>query len=134
LKEQRPPQGVAAKFAKIGLAEGGKRRRRGSSEELRPAGEGGVKNPDGSRLRALQDALRGQPLPGGFVRAGGRQLQPPRSLKDRLKIQAEYEFLANACGLASSLSWDYYPPREVPPMPCPPRQKSKPDLEEYYPK
>jgi hypothetical protein len=88
----------------------------------------------GSRLRPLQDALRGRPLPGGFVREGWRQLQPPRSLKDSLSIQADYDFLANACGLASSVSWDYYPPREVPPMLSPPQQKSKPDLEEYYPK
>ena len=87
----------------------------------------------GGRLRPLQDALRGRPLPGGFVREGWRQLQPPRFLKDRLAIQTDYDFLANACGLASSLSWDYYPPKEVAPMASLP-MKSKRDIDEYYPK
>ena len=87
----------------------------------------------GGRLRPLQEALRRHSLPGGFVREGWCQLQPPKRLKDRLAIQADYDFLANACGLASSLSWEYYPPSEVPPMAS--RQvKPKPDLEEYYPK
>lgn len=73
-------------------------------------------------------------MPGGFAREGWRQLQPPRSLKDRLAIQADYDFLANACGLASSLDWEYYPPRAVPPMTY--QQPTRParDLEEYYPK
>jgi photosystem II stability/assembly factor-like uncharacterized protein len=87
----------------------------------------------GGRLRPLQEALRWHSLPGGFVREGWRQLQPPKRLKDRLAIQADYDFLANACGLASSLSWEYYPPSEVPPMASLPI-KPKPDVEEYYPK
>lgn len=88
----------------------------------------------GGRLRPLQEALRSRPLPGGFVRDGWRQLQPPRSLNGRLAILGDYDFLANACGLASSLSWEYYPPREVPPMPPPSPPKPRPDLDEYYPK
>ena len=88
----------------------------------------------GGRLRPLREALRGRPLPGGFVREGWRQLQPPKSLTDRQSIQADYDFLANACGLASSLCWEYYPSPVVGPMPPPPPPKPKPDLDEYYPK
>lgn len=87
----------------------------------------------GGRLRPLQEALRRHPLPGGFVREGWRQLQPPKMLKDRLAIQVDFDFLAIACGLASSLSWPYYPPSEVPPM-APIPTKPKPDVDEYYPK
>ncbi|MGA2148506.1 MAG: hypothetical protein ABSH49_26480 [Bryobacteraceae bacterium] len=88
----------------------------------------------GGRLLPLQEALQRCSMPGGFAREGWRQLQPPRSLKDRLAIQADYDFLANACGLASSLDWEYYPPRAVPPMTY--QQPTRParDLEEYYPK
>ena len=88
----------------------------------------------GGRLRALQEALRGRPLPGGFVRDGWRQLQPPRSLNGLLAILGNYDFLANACGLASSLSWEYYPPREVQSMLPMPPPRPRPDLDEYYPK
>jgi hypothetical protein len=88
----------------------------------------------GGRLRPLQHALRGRPLPGGFIREGWRQLQPPRSLHDGLAIQRDYDLFANACGLASSVSWEYYPPGEVPPMPSPPPPKPKPDIDENYPK
>ena len=87
----------------------------------------------GGRFRPLQEALRGRPLPGGCLREGWRQLQAPKALKNRVAIQSDYDFLANACGLASSLSWDYYPPREVSPMASLP-MKPKPDFEEYYPK
>jgi hypothetical protein len=87
----------------------------------------------GGRLRPLQEALRRRPLPGGFVREGWLKLQPPKTLKDRLAIQADYDFLANACGLASSLVWEYHPSREVPPM-APLPMKPKHDVNEYYPK
>lgn len=88
----------------------------------------------GGRLQPLQETLRARALPGGFVREGWHQLQPPRKLNNRTAVQGHYDFLANACGLASSLSWEYYPPREVSSMPPPPPPKPKPDLEEYYPK
>jgi hypothetical protein len=88
----------------------------------------------GGRLLALQDALQRCSLPGGFLRDGWRQLQPPRRLKDRLSIQADYDLFANACGLASSLDWEYYPPRAVPPMTNRQPLRSRIDLEEYYPK
>ena len=88
----------------------------------------------GGRLRPVQEALRGRPLPGGFVRDGYRQLQPPKKLRNRLAIQGHYEFLANACGLASSLAWEYYPPREVTPMPPARPAKARPDVDDYYPK
>jgi len=38
------------------------------------------------------------------------QLMPPGKLKNRAEVQEHYDFLANACGLASSLDWEYYPP------------------------
>jgi len=88
----------------------------------------------GGRLHALQDALRRYSLPGGFARDSWRQLQPPRSLTDRLAIQADYDLFANACGLASSLDWQYYPPHEVPSMPPSPPPRPRPDLDEYYPR
>jgi hypothetical protein len=88
----------------------------------------------GGRLRSLQHALRAHRLPGGFSRENCRRLQPPRSLKDRAAVQENYDFLANACGLASSVSWEYYPPREVPAMTYQPPAKPKKDLDEYYPK
>jgi hypothetical protein len=87
----------------------------------------------GGRLRVLQQALRDHPLPGGFARERSQQLKPPRSLKNRTDLQQDYDFLANACGLASSLAWEYYPPREVPPM-APLPTGTRPDVEEYYPK
>jgi hypothetical protein len=89
----------------------------------------------GGRLRPLQDALPSLPLPGGFVRENWRRLQPPNRLTGRLAIQEDYDLLANACGLASSVSWEYYPPRDVPAMPCASAvTKPKHDVEEYYPK
>lgn len=88
----------------------------------------------GSRFRRLQEALKTCSLPGGFACDGVRQLQPPSTLKNRIAIQADYDLFANACGLASSLDWEYYPPREVPPMPPPPPPKAIPGREEYYPK
>jgi hypothetical protein len=33
-----------------------------------------------------------------------------------MKIEEDYDLVANACGLASSLEWDYYPLHEVTPM------------------
>ncbi len=88
----------------------------------------------GGRLRPLQDALCNRSLPGGFVREGRQQLQAPKMLKNRLAIQDCYDFLANACGLASSISWEYYPPREVPAMTYQPPARPARDLDEYYPK
>jgi len=87
----------------------------------------------GGRLRPLQSALQYQQMPGGFVRECLQQLKPPRSLKHGAQLQAHYDFLAIACGLASSLDWDYYPPKDVHPMPAP-RMMPKPDVEELYPK
>jgi hypothetical protein len=72
-------------------------------------------------------------MPGSFVLEKARQLQAPKSLRNRLAIQNDYDFLVNACGLASSLQWEYYPPHQVPPLE-PPKQKPKIDPDEYYPK
>jgi hypothetical protein len=87
----------------------------------------------GGRLRPLQTALEDCELPGGFVRERSLKLKPPRSLQDGLSFQDYYDFLSIACGLASSLDWEYYPPKDVDSMPALPK-KAKPDLEEYYPK
>jgi hypothetical protein len=89
----------------------------------------------GGRLRPLHDALCRHPLRGGFVRERWQHLQPPRTFKDRLALQDDYDVLATACGLASSLSWDYYPPKDVSPMPAVPVITGpRRDIDEYYPK
>ncbi len=87
----------------------------------------------GGRLRPLQRTLQYCDMPGGFVREHARQLKPPRSLKGVTNLQEHYDFLTIACGLASSLDWEYYPPKEVGPMSGPPT-KPPPDPDEYYPK
>jgi len=87
----------------------------------------------GGRLRPLHKALSSQHMPGSFVLENARQLQAPKSLRNRPAVQNDYDFLVNACGLASSLQWEYYPPHEVPPMAAP-NQKAKIDPDEYYPK
>jgi Ethanolamine utilization protein EutJ (predicted chaperonin) len=70
----------------------------------------------GSRLAVVQQALTKHQLPGNFKLVKRQKLQPPHSLGDRKEFKTDYDLLANACGLASSLDWDYYPPREVAPM------------------
>jgi hypothetical protein len=87
----------------------------------------------GGRLPILRELLSRYQLPGEFVREQTQQLKPPASLRNREDLEAGYDLLANACGLASSLLWDYYPPREVPAM-APPPSGLKPDLDELYPK
>jgi hypothetical protein len=84
----------------------------------------------GGRLRPLHQALRGWSLPGSFVRERVLHLEPPKSLKDRLTIQGDYDFLANACGLASSLAWDYYRPEEVGSMTHQPPLRLRQDRDE----
>jgi len=87
----------------------------------------------GGRLPVLRDSLTRCQLPGDFVREHTRQLAPPASLRNRADVEAHYDLLANACGLASSLDWEYYPPREVPPLPPPPSGLKR-DRDELYPK
>jgi len=70
----------------------------------------------GGKLDVLRGALISTELLGGFVRERTLQLKPPRELRDREVLESEFDFLANACGLASSLNWEYFPPRDVPPM------------------
>lgn len=88
----------------------------------------------GGRLQRLHDDLQGQSLPGGFLRDKSRSLEPPRKLRNRVAILQDYDFFANACGLASSLSWDYYPPHEVASMVVATRVRPRIDPDEYYPK
>ena len=45
--------------------------------------------------------------------------------QDRLAIQRDYDLFAIASGLASSIDWNYYPPREVPAMPLAPEPAAK---------
>jgi hypothetical protein len=87
----------------------------------------------GSRLIALKTALAHSQLPGGFSLDRLRPLQPPRSFKDREELESSFDLLAIACGLASSLDWEYFPPREVESM----EQRVarvRPDVDELYPK
>jgi hypothetical protein len=87
----------------------------------------------GGRLATLKLALKSSRLPGGFTLEMSRPLQAPKSLKDRAQLESSYDLLAIACGLASSLDWAYFPPREVEPM-DPVTTKARPDKDELYPK
>lgn len=90
----------------------------------------------GGRLDALQKTLIQTGLPEPFSREALLQLKPPRKLKLRSGIEENYDLFANACGLASSIGWEYYPPSEVPAM----RERvlrtagPRPDRDELYPK
>lgn len=88
----------------------------------------------GGRLRPIQDAICGRSLPGDFRYDGRRQLRPPKRLKDGRAIQGDYDLLANACGLASSLVWDYYRPEEAGSMTHQPPLRLRHDRDEEYPK
>lgn len=89
----------------------------------------------GGRLPAVQSALRFHRLQGEFVLNHFQRLTPPQRLKARAELNADYDLLANACGLASSLTWDYYPPKEVAAMPAiPVGARRRPDVDELYPK
>jgi hypothetical protein len=87
----------------------------------------------GGRLASLKSGLNNSQLPGGFVLERSRPLQPPASLNDRAKLESSFDLLAIACGLASSLDWEYFPPREVESMEQP-ASKAKPEVDELYPK
>ena len=87
----------------------------------------------GGRLHTLRNAVNDQRLPGGFIRENVLALQPPRMLAGGHALKDDYDFIANACGLASSLSWEYYPPSEVGGMSAP-RLKPRIDRDELYPK
>jgi hypothetical protein len=87
----------------------------------------------GGRLSTLRLGLKGSQLPGGFTLERLRPLQSPVSLKDRAHLESNFDLLAIACGLASSLDWEYFPPREVESM----KQlatRTRPDVDELYPK
>jgi len=51
-------------------------------------------------------------------------------------MEENYDLFANACGLASSIDWEYYPPSEVPAMDSyiPLHAGRMPDRDELYPK
>ena len=84
-------------------------------------------------MAVLRDSIAHRMLPGEFVLENVRKLQPPQTLRDRADLDANYDLLANACGLASSLEWDYYPPHEVEAM-APRTMGVKRDRDELYPK
>ena len=88
----------------------------------------------GGRLQSLQYGLKNCELPGQFTRQGVLCLQPPKALADRSAIQGDYDLLANACGLASSIIWEYDMPSEVPPMTHQVHVRTALDIEEYYQK
>ncbi|MGC4048329.1 MAG: hypothetical protein QM757_01255 [Paludibaculum sp.] len=87
----------------------------------------------GGRLEVLRHQLRTRELPGSFVLQRLRHLSPPRSLKDRESVESDFDFLANACGLASSLDWQYYPPKDISSLDTP-LVKPRFEAEELYPK
>lgn len=90
----------------------------------------------GGRLDSLQRALVQTGLPEPFFREALLQLKPPRKLKLHSELEENYDLFANACGLASSLGWEYYPPSEVPAMSDSVFRTAvpRPDRDELYPK
>ena len=85
----------------------------------------------GARLAILQRELNGIRLPGQFFLEARRALRPPKSLKNRGEVEKDWDMLANACGLASSLYWEYYPAAEA--NPIPPRPiRMKRDRDDIY--
>jgi Ethanolamine utilization protein EutJ (predicted chaperonin) len=87
----------------------------------------------GGRLPILRDSLTACRLPGDFMWEKTRRLVPPANLRNASDVQAHYDLLANACGLASSLDWQYYPTHEVLPLPPPP-MRPRPDRDDLYAK
>jgi hypothetical protein len=86
----------------------------------------------GARLSILKSALHNFQLPGGFVLEGRHGLLPPRALRNWQGFERDWDMLANACGLASSLYWDYYPVAAANPIPPRPiRQRL--DRDTLYP-
>jgi hypothetical protein len=85
----------------------------------------------GGRLGVLRDSLAAYQLPGDFVREQTLKLAPPSKFRNIADVEAHYDLLANACGLASSLVWDYYPPHEVPRLPPRP-MGTRPDRDDLY--
>jgi len=65
------------------------------------------------RLAELRAVVEGEPLAGGFSRDQTRVLEPPKGLRSRGEFAKDYDLLANACGLASAIGWQYYPPKDV---------------------
>ncbi len=70
----------------------------------------------GARLSAVKDALSDTKIPAKFAREAVRQLKPPHRLKRAEELGKGFDVIANACGLASSLQWEYYAPSEVDPI------------------
>lgn len=90
----------------------------------------------GGRLDSLQNALIQTRLPKPFYCEAYLQLKPPKKLRIHSGIDDNYDLFANACGLASSIGWEYYPPSEVQAMSEPSIRAavSRPDRDELYPK
>jgi hypothetical protein len=86
----------------------------------------------GARLSILKSALHNFQLPGGFVLEGRQGLRPPRALRNWQAVERDWDMLANACGLASSLYWDYYPVAALNPLPPKPIRE-KLDRDALYP-
>ena len=92
----------------------------------------------GSRLQAVKGSF-GRPLPRNLSVAKLQKLTPPRELKRFPGLVENYDLLAVACGLSSTiLDWDRIMPRtRVRPMEHttrrPSRVRERPDRDELYP-
>lgn len=92
----------------------------------------------GSRLQAVKGSLS-RSLPRNLSLAKLQKLTPPRELKRFPGLAENYDLLAVACGLSSTiLDWDRITPRtQVKPMQPPPNRQTRvlerPDRDELYP-
>jgi cell division ATPase FtsA len=60
----------------------------------------------GGRLHCLREALMRSGLAKHFRLELWLKLKPPKRLKGCAEIEEDYDFFANACGLASSIGWN----------------------------
>lgn len=88
----------------------------------------------GSRLDAVRRAL-GSDLhyPPLKVRRFER-IRPPKNLVRFDGLEKNFDLFALACGLASTVFWDFRTPRETGPMAPPAPHQPRPDRDELYPK
>jgi Ethanolamine utilization protein EutJ (predicted chaperonin) len=91
----------------------------------------------GGRVPSINAALR-KPLPRPLRLNRLEGVKPPKNLRRIPDLDRNFDLLALACGLASTvLDWDRIdPPSRTPPMPerSPAPRRSRPDRDELYPK
>jgi hypothetical protein len=89
----------------------------------------------GSRLDVVNDALRNCQIRFPFERDQIRKLMPPDRLSDGKELSRHFDVIANACGLASSLEWEYYPSSKIEPIKPPSGMPTnRPNFGEIYDK